>query len=106
MPAPGEPLFTEEDTAAAIALAEEEQDTCRSCGWPKAICRDPANAHRLFKGEHEICWATYARADHQKSKTRNMSDAQLAAVQLSVGVLPGREPELTAGLDLGEVEVD
>lgn len=107
MPAPGEPFFTQEDTDAAIALAEEERATCSSCGWPKAVCRDKDNAHRVFQGEHEFCWATYAVDDHRKKlESEKMSRAQWASVQMWAGIRPGREPDLTVGLDLGEVEVD
>jgi len=100
-PAPGEPLFLEEDTAAALALAEEERDTCRSCGLPKAWCRDPANQFGAFEAHEDTCFATYALAIHRKGVDDKRSDETRVATQTSVRFVPGREPDVEAGLGLG-----
>jgi len=97
-PAPGEPLFTKEDTAGALALAEEERDTCPSCGYLKVWCRDPANQFGAFDVDEEFCWATYRLADYRKSK--DYGESQAASVQLAVRFREGREPDIEAGLDL------
>ena len=104
-PAPGEPLFTTEDTDYAIALAEEERDTCPACGMPKAWCRDPVNQFG-FEPAEAFCWATYRLADHRAARFEAMSESQRAAVQLSARFRDGVEPDLEAGLDLGDVRPD
>jgi hypothetical protein len=81
-------------------LAEEEQDTCPSCGKLKVWCRDPANQFGTFDVDQEFCWATYRLADYRKAKVEIMGDSQRASVQLAVRFRDGREPDLTAGLDL------
>lgn len=106
MPGPGEPLFTEDDTAAVIALAEEERDTCPACGYPKAWCRDPGNQFGAFEPHQEFCWATYRLADHRSAVVEKMSDAQRASVQISARFREGREPDIEAGLELGDGDVD
>jgi hypothetical protein len=102
-PAPGEPLFTKEDTAGALALAEEERDTCPSCGYLKIWCRDPANQFGAFDVGGLVLgptgWPTIAAVEQ-------MSESQQAAVQLSVRFREGREPDLAAGLELGDGDVD
>lgn len=103
MPAPGEPMFLAEDTAAALALAEEEQNTCPSCGLPKDWCRDPANQFGTFEPHQEFCWASYRLADYRAKK--KFSDPQKASVQISARFAKGREPRAEAGLDI-EPELD
>jgi len=39
----GEPLWTDEDRAWAIALTLEETEVCGGCGQPVAECVDPRN---------------------------------------------------------------
>jgi hypothetical protein len=103
---PGEPEFLREDTDGAIALAEEERDTCPSCGMPKAWCRDGANQF-AFDPEDSVCWPTYRLAQHRNSdKFKGYDDATQVAVQVSARFRDGREPDVVAGLDLGDVEVD
>jgi len=98
-------LFLEEDTAAALALAEEERDTCPSCGLPKAWCRDPANQFAAFEAHEDTCFATYALAVHRKGVDDKRSDETRAATQTSVRFAAGREPDIEAGLGLdAEVE--
>lgn len=95
---PGEPLFLDTDTAAAIALAEEERDTCTKCGYLKAWCREGSllDLHR-FEVEEETCWATYrlaARREKLAKAHRETQDARL----LSVRFRDGYTPDLAAGL--------
>jgi hypothetical protein len=103
-PAPGEPLFLEEDTAAALALAEEERDTCPSCGLPKAWCRDPRAQFGAFEAYEDTCFATYALAVHKKSVDEKRSDETRVSIQTSARFAPGREPDFAAGLDGVESE--
>jgi hypothetical protein len=42
MPDPGEPLWTDDDRAWALALLEVEAEVCRGCGQPLAESTDPA----------------------------------------------------------------
>ena len=105
-PAPGEALFLEEDTAAAVALAEEERDTCPSCGMPKAWCRNPANQFGAFAVVEEACHATYALAAHRKQIDKDRADESRAATQMSVRFAEGRQPDIEAGLELGDLEGD
>lgn len=98
-PQPGEPLFTEDDTAKAVALAEEERDTCPACGMPKVWCRDPANQFGAFEPVTDFCWVAYRLADHRAAVVEKMSDSQRAAAQVSVRFREGREPDLSAGLE-------
>ena len=104
-PAPGEPLFLEEDTAVAIALAEEERDTCPACGMPKVWCRDPANQFGVFEAVEEQCHVSYAIAAHRKATADRPANEQ-AATQLSVRFKDGRAPDVEAGLELPDAEVD
>lgn len=100
LPAPGEPLFTDEDTAYAVALAEEEQATCPSCGLLKVVCRDPAYQF-AFEARQEQCHAMAALAAFQQSPAwTGKHDSTKAATQLSVGFRAGAEAPLDAGLDL------
>lgn len=56
MVAPGEPLFNEEDTAWALALAEVEADTCPDCGQPWSEATDAKNEFE-YKAELIMCHA-------------------------------------------------
>jgi hypothetical protein len=104
-PPPGEPLFTEEDTAGAIALAEEERDTCPSCGHLKVWCRDQENRFS-FEPHQEFCWASYRLADHRKAEIEKMSDSQRASVQVAARFREGHEPDIEAGLGLPDDQQD
>jgi hypothetical protein len=106
MPAPGEPLFLEEDTALVIALAEEERDTCSSCGMPKAFCRDPRAQFTAFAVHEETCFATYKLAEHRKGVDEKRSDETRASTQMSVRFADGYNVDLDAGLDLAVQEHD
>jgi hypothetical protein len=46
---------------AAIALAEEEADTCGQCGMLRIWCSDPANQFAFEAHEERVCWPTYRR---------------------------------------------
>jgi hypothetical protein len=100
-PQPGEPLFTEEDTFYAVALAEEERDTCSQCGMPKVWCRDPANQF-AFDADESTCWPTYRLAQYRSGeKWKSKLDDTREATQLSAHFREGHEPDIDAGLDLG-----
>lgn len=96
----GEPLFTAEDTDAAIALAEEEADTCPHCGMLRIWCRDPENQF-AFDADESVCWPTYRLAMQRNKDTfKGYDDATRAALQLSARFREGHEPDLLAGLNL------
>ena len=97
---PGEPMFLREDTDGAIALEEEERDTCPACGMPKAWCRDPANQFGVFQPAEEQCHATYALTAYGNQVNESRDEATRAAVQMWAGFADGKEPDPTAGLDL------
>jgi hypothetical protein len=96
---PGEPEFLPEDTDLALALAEEEADTCPRCGLPKAWCRDIGNQF-AFQPVEEQCHATYTLAAHQAGVGKDRDEATRAAIQTRVRFRKGYEPDLLAGLDL------
>jgi hypothetical protein len=97
---PGEPAFLAEDTDGAVALAEEERDTCPSCGMPKVWCRDPANQF-AFEALEEQCHVTYRLAERRAS-WENRPEVQRAATQLSARFRKGHEPDIGAGLVLDD----
>jgi hypothetical protein len=100
-PAPGEPLFTRHDTDLAVALAEEEADTCEACGLPKAWCRDNADGRYRFDVEESWCWATYRVASRQDTNKFQKAHAPTKrATQMRPKFRKGYEPDLTAGLGL------
>jgi hypothetical protein len=49
-----EPAWSEDDRALALALLEEQAETCSICGHLMSECRDPATA-RKWGVVHEIC---------------------------------------------------
>jgi len=100
MPQPGEPLFTDEDTAYAIALAEEEAATCSSCGLLKVVCRDPEYQF-AFEVHEEQCHATYALADRQRT-WQDRPEVQKVATQLSARFREGKQPPIDVGLELAD----
>jgi hypothetical protein len=101
---PGEPQFLAEDTDGAIALAEEEADTCGQCGMLRVWCRDPDHQFS-FEAHEEVCWPTYRLAQERNKDTfKGYDDATRTAVQLSARFRDGHEPDLTAGLELGDQE--
>lgn len=105
-PAPGEPLFTEEDTAWAIALAEEERDACPACGFPRSVCRD-ASYQFAFEPHEEMCHATARLAQYRESDSwKGKLDTTRAATQVTPIFREGHEAPIDVGLDLRDVQVD
>lgn len=102
---PGEPYFLDTDTAAVIALAEEERDTCPKCGFLKAWCREGSllDLHR-FEVEEETCWVTYRLAAKREALSKAHRETQEAR-QLSVRFAKGYTPDMVAGLDI-ELDTD
>lgn len=101
MPHPGEPLWLLEDTAAAIALAEEEADQCPQCGMPKAWCRDNKNGRARFEVDEGFCWATYQIAQRQEALDKKKPPASMrAATTVAAKFREGYEPDVGAGLGL------
>lgn len=101
---PGEPEFLREDTDLALALAEEEADTCSSCGFPKAWCRDPRHQFS-FDADESVCWPSYRLAQHRAHTDFDKKDETTrAAVQLAARFRsdPAHQPNMLAGLDLPE----
>lgn len=108
MPAPGEPLFTEEDTAYAIALAEEERDACPACGMPKAWCRDNKEGRFKYEVLEDFCWTTYHLENRRNALADNKkkSPSDKRAMQLFARFRDGYEPDYGADLGLVEPEAD
>ena len=67
---PGEPLWTQEDTDLALALAELEDGRCPGCHHPRAESMDP---------EHEFDWVAEPIRCHacasRDRRARGMGDA-------------------------------
>lgn len=100
-PQPGEPLFTDEDTAWAVALGEEERDTCPVCGYPKAVCRDPQYQFPAFAPHEEICGPTQRLAMYRETDAwTGKLESTRAATQLSARFRAGYEAPIDVGLDL------
>lgn len=68
--AAGEPLWTDEDRAWAIALQLEEADECRGCGMPLAesTTADPVRPH--YTAELVTCQACLIAAHRAKGELR------------------------------------
>lgn len=98
---PGEPEFLPEDVDLLLALAEEERDTCPSCGLLKAWCRDKDNQF-AFEAAEEQCHATYALVSHQATVSKARDAATKDAIQTSARFRSTFRPDLLAGLDLPE----
>jgi hypothetical protein len=98
-PQPGEPLFLPSDTAAVVALAEEEVDTCPQCRMPKAWCRAAKDGRARFDVAEEFCWATYRIALREQRREKEKTDpATRAATLLAPKFRQGYEPDVMAGL--------
>jgi hypothetical protein len=106
---PGEPVFLDADTEGALALAEEEADTCPLCHMPKVWCRD-INNQFAFQAVEEQCHATYAVAMHHASVNEARDEPTRRAIQTFAGFRGSFRPDFLAGLDLpessGQVEHD
>ena len=69
MPAPGEPLWLDEDRAWALALTLEENEVCGGCGQPLAECTDPRNEFGVYQASVWRCHACTAKdAEGEKYK--------------------------------------
>lgn len=79
--APGEPLFTEEDRAWALALAEVEADTCPDCGQPWSEATDPKNEEQ-YKAELILCHACAMSAKTVRAYQDNKGSADGLHVHL------------------------
>lgn len=100
-PNPGEPLFLDEDTAWAVALAEEERDACPSCGMPKDICRSGDIPFTDYEVREETCQPTLRLAHHRNSDAwKSRHEATKHAVQASVRFRDGKAPRTDYGLGL------
>jgi hypothetical protein len=96
-------MFLAEDTAAALALAEEQADACKQCGMPKVWCRDNDHGRARFDLDEEFCWATYRIALRQKKQnTEKTDDAMRAAYVYSPKFVKGQEPDMLAGLGIND----
>jgi hypothetical protein len=101
----GQPEFLPEDTDGAIALAEEERDTCPSCGRPISICRSPDVAWTDIEVVEEECHFAMRTAAHTSSeKWQGKSDLSRSATVLGSRFRPGHEADPLMGLDLAEGE--
>jgi hypothetical protein len=89
-----------------VALAEEEADTCPQCGMLKVWCRDPEHQF-AFEADPSTCFASEALARYRNTDAYSkMAEPTQAATQLAARFREGFEPDLKAGLDLSDVEVD
>lgn len=101
---PGEPLFLQEDTEAAVALAEEERDACPLCGMPKAWCRDHENGRAAFEAVDDWCWVTYHVGERQKRLANENATGR--HIPVSARFARDFEPDYWAGLGLAGEERD
>lgn len=89
-----------EDSTAALALAMEEADTCRSCGYPKAWCRDPKRPFTDYEVHEETCQATLRLAHFREGdKWKSRHEPSKQATQMWPRFREGRAPDLAAGLN-------
>jgi hypothetical protein len=65
----GEPLWTDEDRAWALALVMEEAEVCPGCGQPIAECTDPQNEF-VYQATSWRCHACTAK-DAEAGKYRD-----------------------------------
>ncbi|MFJ2631056.1 hypothetical protein ACIO6U_03705 [Streptomyces sp. NPDC087422] len=70
MPAPGEPLWTDEDRAWALALAQVEADVCPDCGHPWSETTAAA-AEERYTAEVVRCHACTAGAQRVAAHQKN-----------------------------------
>lgn len=64
MPLPGEPLWTDEDRAWALALADIERDACPGCGepWSESSDKDSEGQYTAEVLRCHACAAGAAKA--------------------------------------------
>lgn len=75
----GEPLWTDEDRAWALALTLEESDVCPGCGQPLAECTDPRNEDK-YRAKVWRCHACTAK-DAEAEKYREAKPGIYLSVQ-------------------------
>lgn len=67
-----EPEWSELDRGLVLALLAERAETCKMCGHPMSVCRDPKTAGTWLVTE-EICQPSrVAQATAEQSKTRGV----------------------------------
>lgn len=77
-PAPGEPLFTDEDRDLALALYANEADACPGCGEPMSITTSP-EAEGAYRADAIRCHGCAA----QSRAARDVTDTAGLLVQFS-----------------------
>lgn len=82
LPAPGEPLWTGEDRAWALALLELEADTCSGCGQSISESMDP-DREDAWRAEVLRCHACTAAARHVESWQKQGGDQRGAHVRVT-----------------------
>lgn len=82
-PRPGEPLFTEEDTEAALEWIRERDLKCPGCGQPRDESMAPENQNR-YRAHPIRCHACAARerAAEQRRKQENDPSGLMWSVEL------------------------
>lgn len=101
VPAPGEQLFTREDTDLAVALAEEERDACPKCGMPRAFCREQEDARARWDVREDFCWVSFRLAQRRPKHNQDGSPSAVERATIVIPtVRPGYEMNLYAGLEL------
>ncbi|WP_261994319.1 hypothetical protein [Streptomyces sp. t39] len=79
--APGEPLWTDEDRAWALALADVERDVCPDCGHPWSETSRP-EAEGTYRAELLRCHACAAGAT--TAHTFEQSNGDTRGIHLSI----------------------
>jgi hypothetical protein len=90
MPGPGEPLWTDQDRAWALALAQVEAEVCPDCRRPWAEASDPDNEY-AYVGEIARCHA--CAAGHRAISQHEKDGGDTKALHVTVrkqGELSGR----------------
>lgn len=82
MPRPGEPLWTPEDRAWALALAVVEAESCSGCGQPLAQTLDP-ELEEAWRAEVVRCHACAAAATHVEGWQSSGGDTRGAQVRVT-----------------------
>jgi hypothetical protein len=70
---------------------------------PKAWCRENKGGRQRFEVSEDFCWATWRIAVRQDQQSKEKVDpATQRATQMSARFRKGYEPDIYAGLDLGD----
>ncbi|MGH9003942.1 MAG: hypothetical protein ACRDYV_12515 [Acidimicrobiia bacterium] len=97
MPAPGEPVWTDEDRGYALAWAEEQADRCPGCAQPFAEAMAKANQFG-YRAQIVRCHACAAKDREAASFTR-AEGADTAGLQVQLTATPA---DLTTSRRRGE----